>query len=86
MREVADAFANREHALIEAPPGIGKTIGYLIPAALLPRNQKAGHNQHVFDAFTAADSHKGFADCPRSVSISGNSGDFKRAIALFMPV
>lgn len=69
MREVADAFANREHALIEAPPGIGKTIGYLIGCAFCQEIKKAGHNQHVFDAFTAADSHKGFADCPRSVSI-----------------
>lgn len=41
MREVADAFANREHALIEAPPGIGKTIGYLIPAALFAKKSKS---------------------------------------------
>lgn len=52
-------------------------MAILFRLRFLPRNQKAGHNQHVFDAFTAADSHKGFADCPRSVSISGNSGDLK---------
>lgn len=40
MKEVAEAFANREHALIEAPPGIGKTIGYLIPAALFAKKSK----------------------------------------------
>ncbi|MEC0280138.1 MULTISPECIES: ATP-dependent DNA helicase DinG [Bacillus] len=40
MKEVADAFANREHALIEAAPGIGKTIGYLIPAALFAKKSK----------------------------------------------
>ena len=40
MREVADAFANHEHALIEAPPGIGKTIGYLVPAAILAKKSK----------------------------------------------
>ncbi|MEK3709731.1 ATP-dependent DNA helicase DinG [Bacillus sp. FSL K6-1005] len=40
MKEVAEAFANREHALIEAAPGIGKTIGYLIPAALFAKKSK----------------------------------------------
>lgn len=40
MKEVAEAFNNREHALIEAPPGIGKTIGYLIPAALFAKKSR----------------------------------------------
>ncbi|MCY9198045.1 ATP-dependent DNA helicase DinG [Bacillus atrophaeus] len=40
MNEVRTAFANREHALIEAAPGIGKTIGYLVPAALFAKKSK----------------------------------------------
>ncbi|MCY8006622.1 ATP-dependent DNA helicase DinG [Bacillus haynesii] len=34
MREVWTAFQNHEHALIEAATGIGKTLGYLVPAAI----------------------------------------------------
>ena len=34
MREVWTAFQNHEHALIEAATGIGKSLGYLVPAAI----------------------------------------------------
>ncbi|KAA6482508.1 ATP-dependent DNA helicase DinG [Bacillus swezeyi] len=34
MKEVWTAFDNHEHALIEAATGIGKTLGYLVPAAV----------------------------------------------------
>ncbi|ATH72639.1 ATP-dependent DNA helicase DinG [Bacillus altitudinis] len=34
MNKVRDAFHERAYALIEAAPGIGKTLAYLIPAAL----------------------------------------------------
>ncbi|GIN67987.1 putative ATP-dependent helicase DinG [Bacillus sonorensis] len=34
MKEVWTAFSNHEHALIEAATGIGKTLGYLVPAAV----------------------------------------------------
>ncbi|MEH6973468.1 MULTISPECIES: ATP-dependent DNA helicase DinG [unclassified Bacillus (in: firmicutes)] len=34
MKEVWTAFTNHEHALIEAATGIGKTLGYLVPAAV----------------------------------------------------
>ncbi|KXZ18048.1 DNA polymerase III subunit epsilon [Bacillus nakamurai] len=40
MNEVLDAFCNREHALIEAAPGIGKTIGYLVPAVLFAKSEQ----------------------------------------------
>lgn len=34
MNKVRDVFHERAYALIEAAPGIGKTLAYLIPAAL----------------------------------------------------
>ncbi|WFA03455.1 ATP-dependent DNA helicase DinG [Bacillus sp. HSf4] len=37
MKEVWTAFDHHEHVLIEAAAGIGKTIGYLVPAALRAR-------------------------------------------------
>ena len=40
MDEVLGAFRNREHALIEAAPGIGKTIGYLVPAVLFAKAEQ----------------------------------------------
>ncbi|NPC92827.1 ATP-dependent DNA helicase DinG [Bacillus sp. WMMC1349] len=40
MKEVWQAFANREHALIEAATGIGKTLGYLVPATIHAKTTK----------------------------------------------
>ena len=31
---VADAIANKEHAIVEAPTGVGKSFAYLVPAIL----------------------------------------------------
>jgi ATP-dependent DNA helicase DinG len=39
MREVYASFENHEHSLIEAAAGIGKTLGYLIPAVLFSRKK-----------------------------------------------
>ncbi|MFL5785081.1 MAG: helicase C-terminal domain-containing protein [Bacteriovoracaceae bacterium] len=37
---VGQAFKNRVHALIQAPTGTGKTMGYLLPALLYATNEK----------------------------------------------
>ncbi|MES2529122.1 MAG: helicase C-terminal domain-containing protein [Bdellovibrionota bacterium] len=37
---VGQAFKNRIHALIQAPTGTGKTMGYLLPALLYATNEK----------------------------------------------
>jgi ATP-dependent DNA helicase DinG len=37
---VGQAFKNQVHALIQAPTGTGKTMGYLIPSVLFSLNQK----------------------------------------------
>lgn len=39
MKEVYASFENNEHSLIEAAPGTGKTLGYLLPAILLSRKR-----------------------------------------------
>ncbi len=39
MKEVAEAFANREHALIEAPPGIGKRLATLFRRAFAKKSK-----------------------------------------------
>ncbi|OCA90903.1 ATP-dependent helicase DinG [Bacillus sp. FJAT-27225] len=41
MDEVYHAFSNQTHALIEAGTGIGKSIGYLLPAAYFSRKSGA---------------------------------------------
>lgn len=40
IKRVGQAFNNRVHALIQAPTGTGKTLGYLIPSALFSLNKK----------------------------------------------
>ncbi|MAX65521.1 MAG: hypothetical protein CME66_01150 [Halobacteriovoraceae bacterium] len=37
---VGQSFANGVHALIQAPTGTGKTLGYLLPAVLLAKGQQ----------------------------------------------
>ncbi|MBT4792428.1 MAG: ATP-dependent DNA helicase, partial [Halobacteriovoraceae bacterium] len=37
---IGQAFTNGIHALIQAPTGTGKTLGYLVPAALLAKSKK----------------------------------------------
>lgn len=37
---VGQAFKNRVHALIQAPTGTGKTMGYLLPSLLFAMNEK----------------------------------------------
>ncbi|MGG3624114.1 ATP-dependent DNA helicase DinG [Bacillus gobiensis] len=39
MKEVYTSFNNNEHSLIEAAPGTGKTLGYLLPAVLFSREK-----------------------------------------------
>ncbi|MCO4793647.1 MAG: DEAD/DEAH box helicase [Bacteriovoracaceae bacterium] len=38
--KVGQAFKNNVHAMVQAPTGTGKTLGYLIPAALFSREEK----------------------------------------------
>lgn len=40
IKRVGQAFNNRVHALIQAPTGTGKTLGYLIPSALYTLSKK----------------------------------------------
>ena len=42
-KAVADAFANKQKALLEAQTGTGKTLGYLVPAL---ESGRAGHYFH----------------------------------------
>ncbi len=37
---VGQAFNNSIHAIIQAPTGTGKTLGYMIPSALMAKNKK----------------------------------------------
>lgn len=38
---IGQAFKNRIHSLIQAPTGTGKTLGYLLPSALLAKSHQA---------------------------------------------
>ncbi|NJL94213.1 MAG: DEAD/DEAH box helicase [Anaerolineae bacterium] len=54
LREVAKAFNTREHVMIEAPTGTGKSLAYLIPAALWAMQNKervviSTHTTHLQD-------------------------------------
>ncbi len=41
-RTVAAAIASRQHALIEAGTGVGKSLAYLVPAVLAATADQAG--------------------------------------------
>lgn len=47
----AQALAHREHLIVEAPTGVGKSLAYLVPAALyaLDQNRKAVISTHTIN-------------------------------------
>ncbi|MBM4762096.1 ATP-dependent DNA helicase DinG [Bacillus sp. B15-48] len=49
MDDVYHAFVNQQHCLIEAGTGIGKTLGYLVPAVFY---SKLNHKRVVISTFT----------------------------------
>lgn len=83
MDEVLGAFRNREHALIEAAPGIGKTIGYLVPAVLFA---KAEQTPVIISTYSTLLQQQIMSkDLPLFgvyVSLAGSGRYFKRKIAL----
>lgn len=40
MRYVAEAFLNEQFLLVEAPPGVGKSMAYLLPAVMFAKTKK----------------------------------------------
>ncbi len=86
MDEVLGAFRNREHALIEAAPGIGKTIGYLVPAVLFA---KAEQTPVIISTYSTLLQQQIMSkDLPlleRMFPWLGQSRYFKREITLSVP-
>jgi len=72
---VGQAFKNNIHALVQAPTGTGKTLGYLLPSALYALN----NDEKVLVATgTKALQHQAMTkDVPQLKAILGLGNDFK---------
>lgn len=78
---IGQAFKNNIHSLIQAPTGTGKTLGYLLPSALLA---KSSDEAVLISTGTKALQNQAVEkDIPQLYKILGMSKDELRVIRLF---